>query len=407
MAVTFSKFKNFGRTTLAAAIDDDDLSFTVPAGTGDRLPAATAPDSFPLALGSDDGGWEIVTARRAAASDTVTIVARAAEDGSEFPAKSHDAGAGVINAVTGKYIDELQDAVNGMLGGTVVFDAVSLGDDDEVLFGADLDFKARYSATNNRLEVRSAANTVLEFLSAIGDKYILGDLTLAGGDLITAALTASLFNTGVTTLNIGGAATVVNFGAATATFNMGNQIKFAGGGDNIIQAFGGRNLVLRLGSTGGANQLQIRDAGYTLRATISDIGDLTCADIASNGGDFTSTATTYNLLAQPTTVNAFAGASAALNIGHASAKAALLGGLSIPDAKDVAFGTTTGGKLGTSASQKIGIWGVTPVVQPSAIANATRGSSWSDGAAETDFDALLAKFNTLLVAARAVGWIAA
>ena len=36
----------------------------------------------------------------------------------------------------------------------------------------------------------------------------------------------------------------------------------------------------------------------------------------------------------------------------------------IPDAVDIATGTTTGTKIGTSTTQKLGFWDKTPVVQP-------------------------------------------
>ena len=38
--------------------------------------------------------------------------------------------------------------------------------------------------------------------------------------------------------------------------------------------------------------------------------------------------------------------------------------VTISDAVDIAFGTTTGSMVGASADQKIGFWGVAPVVQP-------------------------------------------
>jgi hypothetical protein len=41
------------------------------------------------------------------------------------------------------------------------------------------------------------------------------------------------------------------------------------------------------------------------------------------------------------------------------------GGITLADAKDLAFGTSTGTKIGTATSQKIGFWNKTPVVQPS------------------------------------------
>lgn len=51
------------------------------------------------------------------------------------------------------------------------------------------------------------------------------------------------------------------------------------------------------------------------------------------------------------------------------------GGHAIADAKDVAVGTSTGTKLGTSASQKLGKWGVTPIVQPASSAQAALTNS--------------------------------
>jgi hypothetical protein len=36
----------------------------------------------------------------------------------------------------------------------------------------------------------------------------------------------------------------------------------------------------------------------------------------------------------------------------------------IPDAVDIATGTTTGTKIGTATTQKLGFWDKTPVVQP-------------------------------------------
>lgn len=47
------------------------------------------------------------------------------------------------------------------------------------------------------------------------------------------------------------------------------------------------------------------------------------------------------------------------------------GAITLGEAKDVAVGTSTGTKIATSASQKIGFWNATPVVQPAAVANLT------------------------------------
>lgn len=71
----------------------------------------------------------------------------------------------------------------------------------------------------------------------------------------------------------------------------------------------------------------------------------------------------------------------------------LFAGLSITDAKDITFGTTTGTKIGTGATQKIGYWGATPVVQPVAVADAT-GGTVIDTEARAAINALLARLRT-------------
>ena len=73
----------------------------------------------------------------------------------------------------------------------------------------------------------------------------------------------------------------------------------------------------------------------------------------------------------------------------------------IPDATtfhlvdvNLKLGVSTGTKIGTTALQKIGFWGATPVVQQSAIADAT------------DATDAVTKFNTLLATLRTLGIIA-
>jgi len=39
----------------------------------------------------------------------------------------------------------------------------------------------------------------------------------------------------------------------------------------------------------------------------------------------------------------------------------------IPDAKDFELNATTGTKIGTATTQKLSLWGVTPIVQPTAL----------------------------------------
>ena len=65
----------------------------------------------------------------------------------------------------------------------------------------------------------------------------------------------------------------------------------------------------------------------------------------------------------------------------------------IPDAVDIATGTTTGTKIGTATTQKIGFYDTTPVVQPAAVADATDAAS------------VIARLNDLLARLRSLGLI--
>lgn len=50
-------------------------------------------------------------------------------------------------------------------------------------------------------------------------------------------------------------------------------------------------------------------------------------------------------------------------------------GITVADNKNIVLNTTNGTKIGTHVGQKLGLWNVTPVVQPSAIANITTTAS--------------------------------
>lgn len=51
------------------------------------------------------------------------------------------------------------------------------------------------------------------------------------------------------------------------------------------------------------------------------------------------------------------------------------GGITIKDAQNIILGTTTGTKIGTSASEKLGFFGKTPVVQVAGISSPTAPSA--------------------------------
>jgi hypothetical protein len=62
----------------------------------------------------------------------------------------------------------------------------------------------------------------------------------------------------------------------------------------------------------------------------------------------------------------------------------------IADALNIAVGTTTGTKIGTATTQKLGFFNATPVVQPTAVADATDAAS-----VITQLNALLSRMRTL------------
>lgn len=66
------------------------------------------------------------------------------------------------------------------------------------------------------------------------------------------------------------------------------------------------------------------------------------------------------------------------------------GDLTIADGKNVVLNTTTGTKIGTATTQKLGFFNAAPVVQPTAVADATDAAS-----AITQLNALLAHMRTL------------
>ena len=66
------------------------------------------------------------------------------------------------------------------------------------------------------------------------------------------------------------------------------------------------------------------------------------------------------------------------------------GALQIADAGNITVGTTTGTKIGTATTQKLGFYNATPVVQPTAVADATTAVD-----VITQLNALLAKLRTL------------
>ena len=171
-----------------------------------------------------------------------------------------------------------------------------------------------------------------------------GDINVDGGDITTSATTFNLVNTTATTVNAFGAATAINIGFASptalttikhdlkvdgdfavdGTLTLGNDVAIAGdlavnGGDLTTTAttFNLLNANAATVNFAGAGTA-VTIGSTTGTTTIRNANTVVTGDLAVNGGDITSSAVTVNILAATsTTVNAF-GAATALNLGAAT-----------------------------------------------------------------------------------------
>lgn len=73
---------------------------------------------------------------------------------------------------------------------------------------------------------------------------------------------------------------------------------------------------------------------------------------------------------------------------------AVSGNITLSDAKNISTGTTTGTKIATTTSQKLGFFNATPVVQQTNVANPAGGAT-IDAEARTAIDAILTRLEAL------------
>ena len=174
-----------------------------------------------------------------------------------------------------------------------------------------------------------ASTTSAQLAGVISDETGSGSLVFGTSPTITTSIVAgsatmAIFNTTATTVNAFGAATALTIGATTGTTTIRNATVTLDGDLNVN---GGDlatnqttfNLVNNNATTvnfaGAATDLQIGAATGTTNVNNNLTVDL---DLAVNGGDLTTTATTFNLVnTNATTVN-FAGGASSIVIGAAT-----------------------------------------------------------------------------------------
>ena len=119
------------------------------------------------------------------------------------------------------------------------------------LSGANVEVVGDLTVTGN--DIKSSGGTTAITLSG-ADVEVVGDLAVTGGDLTTTASTFNLINANASTVNFAQAGTAISIGATTGT------------------------------------------------TTIRNANTVVTGDLAVNGGDLTSSASTFNLLDTPTTL---------------------------------------------------------------------------------------------------------
>lgn len=167
------------------------------------------------------------------------------------------------------------------------------------------------------------------------------DLAVNGGDMTSSAATFNLLNSTVTTLSLGGAATALSMGAATGTLTIGNPT-ITGTNCTALNLNGASPVIATTSTTASVFDSTVTTLNLGGAATAWDIGASTgtgtlnnanivvTGDLAVNGGDLTTSATTFNLVnGTATTVNLGGGATTAVNIGNAAGNVAIAGNESV------------------------------------------------------------------------------
>lgn len=214
------------------------------------------------------------------------------------------------------------------------------------------------AATNLTIGANEAGTTHIRTAAT----NLTGDLRVGGGDLTVTETTFNLANTTATTVNFAGAATELNIGAATGTTTINNDLVVDGdltvngsttvinstitslddpvlilGGDTIPTSDDNKDRGIEFKWHDGTNARMgffgfddstgrftfIPDATsvaevFSGNAGDIEVGDVIANDLAVNGGDITTSATTFNLVNDTATTVNFAGQGTDIQIGSST-----------------------------------------------------------------------------------------
>ena len=171
-------------------------------------------------------------------------------------------------------------------------------------------------------------------------------------------------------LGIASVADYWRFGSATTTSI--NPLRL-GSAVTVVPDSG---VTLHLG-TGGSTQGYIRMESAGAASRTANIY------VPSGGGlQVDTTGNSYNIVLNGAVIQLYPGASAVLDVGST--------GLTFADGKNIIVNATTGTKIGTATTQKLGFYNATPVVQGASVADAS-GGVVVDAEARTALNALISR----------------
>jgi len=236
----------------------------------------------------------------------------------------------------------------------------------------------------------TSTNTALELTASGGTTNTA--LLITAGSIV--AQTSSTKYTTITPGAVGGLAFTLTTDGSNTNPNYGMQL--VGGCLTITGGNGFGQGLVATGLTIAGGLIQCTSLGWVTdgnvgftftSATITTGSSVTKFNAAATT-ESTSTTTGSIVTAGGIGVVKNANIGGTLAVNGATTLTGLLtanGGVTLGDAQNIAFNTTTGTKIGATTSQKLSFWSATPIVQPTtAVANATVASPGGGSVIKTD-----------------------
>lgn len=237
--------------------------------------------------GADNSPFWIPRVLDSAYSDLFVNVSGDTMTGALFGTDITLSGAFVSPSISGTTLG-LTGALNGA-GATFTGDVAVNGGDLTTTSGT----ATLFNTGATTLNIGGAATTV-SIGAGGGTVTVPGDVAVNGGDLTTTASTATLFNTNATTVNIAQAATTISIGAVTGSTSVRNNLAVTGtvsAGSTISTSAAGTNEQATLQVTGspsgGTFTLFIAGVAVTLNHNSSTASTESAVNAALGAGSVT------------------------------------------------------------------------------------------------------------------------